>query len=612
MPVLHEYSQSYHKSGYYVKVNWSAPHPYPLQTPPITENIYSKLGFEPGDKVPNALTSRLFNAGLHWTEGNGPGDPSEQTNLESIDNYDFPDIGQEELNQVLDVLKSAESDPNIEEMNQTAIRDLQSELNSLVPKSNEAGTSRGGTIPILEDLLDEPVDQSRATEIRNQCANPGLLHKSVYQFVRQHPITPREFTINSHGDPTYTFQSGAISWQLSDCRIKQFSFDWAVTVAPNSERRFGLRVSDQGILRSIYDGNQLSAQQSADLITIIPCLYWTLDVLHDYSVSATWDVSGLYDDLSTEWQTRLDDQVHATLRAQNSSITPNEGVIIDRPEEQFARIRSPNRCILCTAVNSLPASFAVGAEVTFDLERRYGTRYATDVTSCDDWDVKISGENSTYTFDLPTLQEEDTATSDIVDALLSILEAVNPSVAVNNDTFLEYFLCVSGELSTIPERLLESLLADTPFKPDLFPQLVENLESHFLLAEEELSFQVLPLSLCVAMLYDEIDSQATIEEVDRQGDSTVLYQRDGNCLVVGDELLWYGFQSFKAVPTELRTTITKPDKSSLSRNILPRAVAALSEQQFYRDSRGGDSWVGEVIRAGLREMDLNVMYLNSQ
>ncbi|WP_226040357.1 hypothetical protein [Natrinema sp. DC36] len=69
MAVLKRYADSTPKDGYFVHAPFSdLPHPLPLQTPKITEEIYKELGYGHGDNVPNELTWKLYDVGLHWTE----------------------------------------------------------------------------------------------------------------------------------------------------------------------------------------------------------------------------------------------------------------------------------------------------------------------------------------------------------------------------------------------------------------------------------------------------------------------------------------------------------------------------------------------------------------
>lgn len=397
MPVLHKYSKDYHKSGYYVKVNWSAPHPYPLQTPAITEQIYRELGFEPGDKVPNELTSRLFNAGLHWTEGNGTGDPQKQTGIDPITDADLPELDIDQLENVYDLLENIDGKIDGQDVDASSLRELKSQLETLgstteTDKKHSAETAPDQIVPLVGDLLDEDVTREQAIELREAAEFPAAFDESITQFVRKHPITPRDFMVNDHGDPTFVFRSGAIKWELADCRPKNLDFDWAVTVAPETGRRFELRVSPKCISRLVFDGRTLSEQQAADLITITPCLVWTLDVLDDYSLYDSWNGAGIQNDLPSPHREWFENQVRLAVAARNPSDQPEEGIIIDKPDRYFARIRSVNRCIICTPVNSLPSSVERGTEVTFDTSKRYGSFYATDVTNKDEGDT---GESKT-------------------------------------------------------------------------------------------------------------------------------------------------------------------------------------------------------------------------
>ena len=89
VPILKEYAEGYKKDGNYVHAPISnLDHPLPLQTPEVTGAIYEELGYTPGDNVPNELTWRLYDVGLHWTESSGP-----QQNPEDLSADDLKDDG---------------------------------------------------------------------------------------------------------------------------------------------------------------------------------------------------------------------------------------------------------------------------------------------------------------------------------------------------------------------------------------------------------------------------------------------------------------------------------------------------------------------------------------
>jgi hypothetical protein len=85
-------------------------------------------------------------------------------------------------------------------------------------------------------------------------------------------------------------------------------------------------------------------------------------------------------DLAPSEYNQLVAQTATTLQTLQSEIEPQSGIIIDHPDREFARIRSLERCILCAPVASLPDAASRGSKVTFDVEHRYDTLYATDVT----------------------------------------------------------------------------------------------------------------------------------------------------------------------------------------------------------------------------------------
>lgn len=491
MPVLHKYSQNYDKSGYYVKVNWSAPHPYPLQTPAITEQIYRELGFKPGDKVPNELTSRLFNAGLHWTEGNGTGDPQKQTGIDPITNADLPELDRDQLESVYDLLENIEGKVDGQDVDAGSVRELKSQLESL--RSDTASGKSSSEVaperiaPLIEDLWGQEVTQEQANELRQNAEFPVAFDQSIKQFVRKHPITPRDFTVNDHGDPTFVFRSGSIDWMLADCRPKSLDFDWAVTVAPNTDRRFELRISPKGIVRLVFEERRLTEQQAADLITITPCLVWTLDVLDDYSLNDSWNGASIRNDLPSPHRGWFEEQVRLAVAARNPSDYPEEGIVIDKPDRYFARIRSADRCIICAPVNSLPSSVETGTEVTFETSKRYGSLYATDVTS-KNGEGETAGESKTS--EKETLEEissvfDSGVVSSVEDVLnegtAEILDEWEP-VLLSNETEVE-----RDELSSEEKRHLNRSVPQFQFQESkpVYIQVTDDYIEYGLPLEEE-------------------------------------------------------------------------------------------------------------------------------
>lgn len=368
-----------------MKVNWSAPHPYPLQTPSITEKIYLELGFEPEDEVPNELTSRLFNAGLHWTEGNGPGDPQDQPVADSITDTELPSLTQKQLNRINKLLENAESEIDKVDPGADALDDLKSEFDKLRGSNSGNGSTfySDRALSVLKELSDNELDDERAAEIRSSAFDLKAFDRSLCQFGRNHLITPREFRVNSHETPTFRFQSGPVEWELSDCRAQNLDFDWAITVTPERDRAFGVRAGSDQLVRLVFDGSTLSGQQAADLITIIPCFLWTIDTLEGYQVASSWTVP-LAEDLPSSKYEQLADQISTTLQALKTDIQPEKGTIIDYPDQQFARIRSMERCTICAPIASLPDGADSGTAVTFDVEQRYNILYATEISIADE------------------------------------------------------------------------------------------------------------------------------------------------------------------------------------------------------------------------------------
>jgi len=618
MPVLHEYSSSYHKSGYYVKVNWSAPHPYPLQTPAITEQIYLELGFEDGDEVPNQLTSRLFNAGLHWTEGNGTGDPQTQENLKSIEDADVPDLSREQLERLDDILDRVEKDKSLKGVDQDALSDLRKELRKL-ERTDSGGSGRqqealsDSIVTIVEDLKQKAVGREGVKNLRDSAVSPTHFDTSVEQFARKHPITPREFGINNHGDPAYTFQTGPVSWTLADCRPKSLNFDWAVTVKSSSTSAFALRVSADSIWVAGHH-HSISNQQATNLLTALPCLLWTLDQVPSYNVRKRFRAKKLKQDLPAPQRNWLEGQTKAALKSLHNDVWPDEGVLVDIPEQYFARIRTLERCIICVPVNSLPENTSPGTTVTFDIEQRGGVQYATNVSTVGDIEqqhdvsVRLSEGGETHLFRLSEDPTEDA--SKTIKVLESVFATVTPSTAFDEEAICKALTSIDGTTVDI-SGLLKELLASTPFHPEIFEELVTDLSTHHRIPEESATFRPLPLACAIAAFYETLDVAAAREEMDGQGDTTMLYTRGDVSLIVGNELIWHFVaDALKSPPSTIKKSITQ--NHHLWANPFARALTAICERQFHYDCPVGDTFISKVLGTGIQEHGFNVIYLSAE
>ncbi|WP_157744292.1 hypothetical protein [Halopenitus persicus] len=612
MPVFHEYSDSYHKSGYYINVNWSAPHPYPLQTPALTEQIYKSLGFQPGDRVPNELTSRLFNAGLHWTEGNGTGDPAKQTGLHPIDDTDIPDLNSESLDRVYSILDEAAGHAEIDDFNPSAVDDLKSELNSLLPNTNHGPDPLPKrTVTALGDLFDEQsVDRERAEQLRADCSHPATFDSDVYEFVRNHPITPRSFEVNDHGSPSFQFSTAGVTWKLADCRPDSLDFDWPVTIAPGTDHEFGLRITTGELLRVVHNNEQLSTQQAIDLLSVLPCLLWTLHLVDSYSLSNRWTITNVKTEIPEPQREWLAGQTQAVLTALGQEPRLTEGIILDLPDQYLGRIRTPDKSTVCMAVHALPDGAEVGDMVSFDVTHRYDTYYATNIVLSEKSpntgrEIEISIADHTHSFRLPSSTTPEPKRK-LATTLATVLDTVGPTAGLKPDVFQKFITEIEINDPDIRHQLIQSLLAETPLDPQTFPELVANLNDHHRLPNMPLSFHILPLAACTAVFYDAVDTQAVLNECDNQGDTTILYHRDGNALLVGNEHLWHGIgNALQTIPDPLKTAIGA--ESLHHARFVPRAIAALSEQQFYRTI--SQPFVRDVLQAGLQKTGLNVLYL---
>ncbi|TKX41606.1 hypothetical protein EXE41_17790 [Halorubrum sp. SD690R] len=107
MPVLKRYSESYDKGGYYVHAPIDGySHPIPLQTPNVTAQIYRELGYESGDQVPNELTWKLYNIGLHWTENTGSQQQTTDEIRDAVSDWSSTDLTTEQKESILSIIGS--------------------------------------------------------------------------------------------------------------------------------------------------------------------------------------------------------------------------------------------------------------------------------------------------------------------------------------------------------------------------------------------------------------------------------------------------------------------------------------------------------------------------
>jgi hypothetical protein len=107
MPVLKRYSESYDKEGYYVHAPIDGTsHPIPLQTPNVTAQIYRELGYESGDQVPNELTWKFYNVGLHCTENKGAPQHTADAIRDAISDGGSTNLTTEQKESILSIINS--------------------------------------------------------------------------------------------------------------------------------------------------------------------------------------------------------------------------------------------------------------------------------------------------------------------------------------------------------------------------------------------------------------------------------------------------------------------------------------------------------------------------
>jgi hypothetical protein len=369
----------------------------------------------------------------------------------------------------------------------------------------------------------------------------------------------------------------------------------------------------------IFDGQKLTKQQAVDLITIIPCLVWIFDVLSEYSLSDGWHGQEIRGDLPSPHHTWLTDQIDASTatKAGHTDTAPNKGIVIDLPDRNFARIRSQGRDIICAPVNSLPDRIELGSEVTFETTQRYGSYYGKNITVANnpvtnvaqDAETIITFEETEDDFLIPKPVSE-LATETAVEIVLDILDSVCLQTAITNELVQRLLLSIESQ-SEHYDELLQNLLKDTPFDPAIFSDLVGEIHTHHRIPRDDLSFRTLPLALCVSFFYRSIDDEKAVLKADMQGDSSVFYERDDECLIVGNRLVWKAFNTEPTeAPRSIRDAITVTNRNRKLVVPVNKAITALCERQFHLNCPSGDTLTSEILKHGLQETGAAVIYLS--
>lgn len=170
MPVFKEYSESYNKDGYYVHAPIDGlSHPLPLQTPDITARIYHELGYSPNDHVPNELTWKLYDVGLHWTENTGADHLSQDELKSAIVGESGPDFTSEQAETILSIVESYSG--KYESELEALVDELDTEGGSQQRSPNDEAEEDSSIIRV-EELMSELEDGSGISNFQETVDRP--------------------------------------------------------------------------------------------------------------------------------------------------------------------------------------------------------------------------------------------------------------------------------------------------------------------------------------------------------------------------------------------------------------------------------------------------------
>lgn len=163
MPVLKPYAEATPKNGYYVLAPISGrDHPIPLQTSNVTVEVYRRLGYDPdrngtdGVSVPNELTWKLYDVGLHWTESSGQRSTTDGLSGDHLQN-DGPSLTRGEVEAVEELIHNyhRETKDKLEELVAQLKQETTSEVSTeLTQQPPEAQTD---SVPFLWDMDEDQI-----------------------------------------------------------------------------------------------------------------------------------------------------------------------------------------------------------------------------------------------------------------------------------------------------------------------------------------------------------------------------------------------------------------------------------------------------------------------
>ena len=264
MPVLKKYADSYEKEGYYVHAPISdLDFPLPLQTPTITAKIYRELGYGHLDNIPNELTWKMYDVGLHWTESSGPRDtPDELAADDLVD--DGPALTGSDVEKIDTLIDGYDGE------HQERVKNLQDQLE---PDASENGTSSFPTPPqsfrgLPQDTrnLIEELEPSGVTgegedgslfspdrgEFRENIAAISEVTTTLRDF-DEHPMAVSQITTTTVGTDLedvvrVEFETNALqeirSWSVTDTRPASVAQDFEVRLRVKGDRSYSFEVTD--------------------------------------------------------------------------------------------------------------------------------------------------------------------------------------------------------------------------------------------------------------------------------------------------------------------------------------------------------------------------------
>jgi hypothetical protein len=264
MPVLKKYSDSYEKDGYYVHAPISdLDFPLPLQTPTITANIYRELGYGHLDNVPNELTWKMYDVGLHWTENSGPRDTPDELSVDDLVD-DGPALTGSDVEKIGSLIDGYEG------KHQERVKSLQDQL---TPDFNSNGPSSfptpkqsfEGLSEESRKLIDEWEPSGVAAEGEDGLLfspNRGEFRKDIaavseiattLQNFDEHPMAVSHITTTTVGDDSedairVEFETDTLQeirdWTVTDTRPASVPQDFQVHLRVKGDRSYSFKIAD--------------------------------------------------------------------------------------------------------------------------------------------------------------------------------------------------------------------------------------------------------------------------------------------------------------------------------------------------------------------------------